>query len=197
MDTGTHRNRRERSGGLSRERGNGVEKQQPGKSKTFSPTQTTLLSKINPNNMDKAKSRTRMGDRMGKRDQRTELVQVQPDPGHKALEPHREAPKSISSIITQLRTGKIGLNAYLHSRKVPGIDNPNCGCGYRLQSIEHVLLGCRKYRQLRRSLLGPGYKTLGEVLSTPKLTLKAAEFMVATRLLGQFRRPDEEEIYNE
>ena len=61
----------------------------------------------------------------------------------------------------------------------------------------NVLLDCRKYRQLRQDLLGPGYKTLGEVLSIPKLTLKAAEFMVATRLLGQFRRPDKEEIYNE
>ncbi len=120
-----------------------------------------------------------------------------PIPGTKALEPHRGASKSLSSVITQLRTGKIGLNAYLHSRNVPGIDSPNCGCGYRLQSIEHVLLHCRKYRQLRRDHLGPGHKTLGEVLSTPKLTLKAAEFMVATRLLGQFRRPDEEEIYNE
>ena len=117
-----------------------------------------------------------------------------PIPGKKALEPHREASKSLSSIITQLRTGKIGLNAYLHSRKVPGIDSPNCGCGYRLQSIEHVLLYCKKHHQLRRDHLGPGRKTLGEVLSTPKLTLKAAKFMVATRLLGQFRRPEEEEI---
>jgi hypothetical protein len=36
---------------------------------------------------------------------------------------------------------------------------------------------------------------LHQILSTPKLTLKAAEFMVATRLLGKFRRPHEEEIY--
>jgi hypothetical protein len=44
-----------------------------------------------------------------------------------ALEPHREASKSLSSIITQLRSGEIGFNAYLHSRKVPGIDDPNYG----------------------------------------------------------------------
>ncbi|KAM3081301.1 hypothetical protein ACMFMG_012242 [Clarireedia jacksonii] len=117
-----------------------------------------------------------------------------PIPGIKALEAHREASKSLSSIILQLRTGKIGLNAYLHSRKVPGIDSPNCSCGYRLQSIEHILLYYRKYHQLRRDHFGPGYKTLGKVLSTPKLTLKAAKFMEATRLLGQFRRTEEEEI---
>lgn len=36
-----------------------------------------------------------------------------PTRGAKALKPHQEASKSLSSIITQLRTGKIGLNAYL------------------------------------------------------------------------------------
>jgi ribonuclease HI len=118
-------------------------------------------------------------------------------PGRKALAPHKEASKSLSSIITQLRTGKIGLNAYLHSRKVPGIQSPSCTCGYRLQSIEHVLLFCRTFHQLRRDYLGPGHKTLGEVLSTPKLTIKAAKFMEATQLLGQFRRPEEEETFNE
>jgi hypothetical protein len=39
--------------------------------------------------------------------------------------------------------------------------------------------------------------TLGEVLSTPKLTLKAAKFIEATRLLGQFRRLEDEEAYYE
>jgi hypothetical protein len=38
-----------------------------------------------------------------------------PISGAKALKPHQEASKSLSSIITQLQTGKIGLNAYLHS----------------------------------------------------------------------------------
>ena len=34
-------------------------------------------------------------------------------------------------------------------------------------------------------------------MSTPKLKLKAAKFMAATPLLGQFRRPEEEEAYYE
>ena len=79
----------------------------------------------------------------------------------KDLAPHMEASKSPSSVITQLRTGKIGFNAYLHIRNIPGIDSPSCICGYRLQSIEHVLLYCRKYYQLRRNHLGTGHKTLG------------------------------------
>jgi ribonuclease HI len=120
-----------------------------------------------------------------------------PIPGTKVLGFHQNATKRLSSIIIQLRTGKIALNAYLHSRKVPGIDSPNCTCGFRLQTIEHILLDCRKYRDLRRHYLGPGRMTVEEILSTPKLTLKAAEFMEATQLLGQFRRPEEEEVYYE
>lgn len=116
-----------------------------------------------------------------------------PNPRAKVLEFHREVSKRLSSIIIQLRTGKIGLNAYLYSRKVPGIDSPNCACSYRLQTIEHVLVDYRKYRDLRRHFLGPGHTTIDEVLSTPKLILKAAEFIEATQLLGQFRRPEEEE----
>jgi hypothetical protein len=38
---------------------------------------------------------------------------------------------------------------------------------------------------------------MDEILSTPKVILKAAEFMEATQLLGQFRRPEEEESYYE
>jgi hypothetical protein len=120
-----------------------------------------------------------------------------PIPGTKVLGFHQNATKRLSSIIIQLRTGKIGLNAYLHSRKVPGIDSPNCTCGFRLQTIEHILLDCRKYRDLRRHYLGPGRTTVDEILSTPKLALKAAEFIEATQLLGQFRRPEEEEAYYE
>lgn len=120
-----------------------------------------------------------------------------PIPGRRALEPHWGASKSLSSIITQLRTGKIGLKAYLHSRKVPGIDSPSCECGFRLQTIEHILFYCRRHHQLRRTHLGPGHMTLGEVLSTPKLTIKAAKFIEATRLLGQFRKPVEGDMDNE
>ena len=120
-----------------------------------------------------------------------------PIPGIKVLGFHQEATKRLSSIIIQLRTGKIGLNAYLHSRKVPGIDSPNCTCGFRLQTIEHILLDCRKYRELRRHYFGLRRMDVDEILSTPKLTLKAAEFIEATRLLGQFRRPEEQEADDE
>jgi hypothetical protein len=115
--------------------------------------------------------------------------------GIKVLGFYQEATKRLSSIIIQMRTGKIGLNAYLYSRKVLGIDSPNCTCGFRLQTIEHVFLDCRKYQDLRRHHFGQGHKTVDEILSTPKLTLKVAEFIEATQLLGQFRRLEEEDVY--
>jgi len=38
--------------------------------------------------------------------------------------------KAESTLATHIRTERIGLNAYLHSRNVPGTDSPRCGCGW-------------------------------------------------------------------
>ena len=42
---------------------------------------------------------------------------------------HGSTPKFVSTMLTQLRTGKIGLNAFLHVRNVPDVANPQCACG--------------------------------------------------------------------
>jgi len=41
---------------------------------------------------------------------------------------HSGRPKAHSAIITQLRTGKIGFNAFLHERRVPTVPSPQCAC---------------------------------------------------------------------
>ena len=40
-----------------------------------------------------------------------------------------------SSMLTQIRTGKIGLPAYLFNRQVPGINDPLCECGRRQTAL--------------------------------------------------------------
>ena len=37
--------------------------------------------------------------------------------------------KAESFLATHIRTERIGLKVYLHSRKVPGVESPECGCG--------------------------------------------------------------------
>jgi hypothetical protein len=49
-----------------------------------------------------------------------------PEPTKKVLILHKAIPRSIRSIITQMRTGKIGLRGFLHERRVPGSEDLYC-----------------------------------------------------------------------
>ena len=101
--------------------------------------------------------------------------------------------RMLSSILVQMRTGKIGLNAYLHS--IGKVDSPRCGCGARTtnQTVYHILMECRDYQDLRaktlwqgrdRTRCGTGATDLGTMLSDPAWAKRAAIFMASTGLLG-------------
>ena len=57
--------------------------------------------------------------------------------------------KHMASIITGLRSGFINLNYYKHL--LQQIDSPNCECG-ETETVEHYLLHCEKYDNLREKL---------------------------------------------
>lgn len=50
--------------------------------------------------------------------------------------------KAESSLVTHIRTERIGLKAYLHSRNVSGTNSPRCDCGWSHQTAKHVLMHC-------------------------------------------------------
>lgn len=43
-----------------------------------------------------------------------QLFKVAPEPTRKSLELYRGTPRALSSLVTQIRTGKIGLRHFLH-----------------------------------------------------------------------------------
>jgi ribonuclease HI len=133
-----------------------------------------------------------------------ELFRVMPQPTKAVLRLHQGLSKPLSSILTQMRTGRIGLRHYLFSRNVPDIEDDRCGCRQSPQTVAHILLSCRRYTQLRKTIWveeddkgkkRPITKTnLREILNTPAYATKAAKFLMATGLLGQFRSDTTEQV---
>jgi ribonuclease HI len=125
-------------------------------------------------------------------------------PTRKVERLHRGMSKATSSLIVQMRTAKIGLNAFLHAAHVPDVGSDRCACGQSAQTVEHVLMACRQQRERRirfrdderRCRQASGDERIADdwldpdmtvTLSTPKLAQRAARFMASTGLLGQFR----------
>ena len=57
-----------------------------------------------------------------------------------SLNIHRYLTSAKSSIVVQLRSKHIGLISYLYRRKVSGVENPGCQCGYPSQNFKHIVL---------------------------------------------------------
>ena len=110
------------------------------------------------------------------------------------LEVHRGLGKAASGLIVQMRTEKIGLKKFLHSKKVPGFDSPECPCRRGLQSAKHLLVECRLHIQNTnriwdedRRKVAFGRISWEEMLTNPKFVKKAAQFMNSLGLIDQFR----------
>ncbi|CBF76131.1 ribonuclease H family protein [Aspergillus nidulans FGSC A4] len=121
-----------------------------------------------------------------------ELYELTPTPTRKVLRVHQDLHRALSTIIVQMRTGKIGLRHYLYQRGVPDVPNSDCQCGRATQSVRHILLACPTFSGLREEIFGgrsggpEGEGSVKKIFNTPKLAIQAAKFMLRTGLLGQF-----------
>ena len=60
----------------------------------------------------------------------------------KALKKHEGLTKAQSSLLTQARTGDIGLRDFLFRVKVPEVATPYCECGKGRETVEHLVVWC-------------------------------------------------------
>ena len=96
--------------------------------------------------------------------------------------------KHESALLTQLRTGKVGFNAFLHSMRVPDVRGPECDCQEGDMTVEHVLLKCPQWNTERAELINPlRTNNLKRILTTKSGGKAATRFVRRIGILDQFR----------
>ncbi len=100
---------------------------------------------------------------------------------------HEGLQKAESSVLTQMRTGKIGLAAFLYQYRVPGYISASCGYGWRRQDTKHILIHCPRLQGRRQELKDTsGAVDAYRMLAKAGGAKRAARWMIQTGLLGQF-----------
>jgi len=85
-----------------------------------------------------------------------------------------------------LHTEVLGLNAWLASVEVPDVDK-RCPCGWPAQTVRHILLFCPTHTDSRALYFWrAGLADLHSALSMTASAHQAAQWLVASGLLGQF-----------
>ncbi|KAJ6144083.1 hypothetical protein N7471_003536 [Penicillium samsonianum] len=101
--------------------------------------------------------------------------------------------KATTLILMQLRTGRIGLSAYLN--RINRRDSARCDCELGTQTVNHILLECRLHQDgrdwMRSALSDQGIALRrDQPQMRPEARTIVADFMVKTGLLGQFQAVD-------
>jgi hypothetical protein len=115
---------------------------------------------------------------------RTDLAASVP-PGTRTLRLHDGLHKAESSLLVQLRTGKIGLKHFLLQARVPEILTDTCECGQARETASHLAVFCPLLRTQRARLVsafqGP-IDFLGSISQSKKTKTIVRWFMRTGRL---------------
>ena len=111
----------------------------------------------------------------------------------RALKKHQGLHKHESSLLTQIRTGKVGLRSFLFSRRVPNVMTPLCRCGRGPETATHLVLDCadlvEERAQLRRALAPANMRTRRDYAAATegKHAVILVRWLLATGRFPEFR----------
>lgn len=100
------------------------------------------------------------------------MALIDPEPSHnKFAKLTRNLSRNHASLLFQLYSGHVPLNAYLH--RVKKVDSPTCpGCHQHRETVMHFILMCDTHKVARRAMFsaaGRDARNLGKLLTTPDL----------------------------
>jgi hypothetical protein len=95
----------------------------------------------------KLPTKNSLPDKVGKYSKRID----QALPGKHTKEIYDQLSRKEAAVLVQLRTGMARLNGYLH--RIQAVPSEICACGRSLETVEHFLFTCTKWREQRKLLL--------------------------------------------
>ena len=120
---------------------------------------------------------------------RLEPAGIKPDFSKKALAKHHGLRKHESTALTQIRTGRIGLKAFLHKCRVPDVLSPRCSCGQAEQTPVHLFAICPETKAERRRYL-PDLRSPRDFETTSRSKDEAGRLARWLLRLGRLRQFD-------
>jgi hypothetical protein len=119
---------------------------------------------------------------------------LRPTFSYDALKKHHGLRKHESSLLTQIRTGKVGLRAFLFERKVPEVATPRCSCGEAPETAAHLVLDCQDLAQQREELrrtMAPRamrtYRDFAAATARKKSAHKLVRWLLTTGRFPEYR----------
>ena len=109
-------------------------------------------------------------------------------PTRRVLGLHKDLHKAESALLTQIRTGRIGLAKFLYSRRVPGFTTGCCQCSGGFETPRYMALFCPQEATCRNQLKDPAGRAVPYALLTgTNIGAKTfTKWIMLSGRLGQF-----------
>jgi len=115
-----------------------------------------------------------------------QVVPEDTPPTKQVLQLHVGLRKAESALLTQARTGKIGLAKFLYRQRVPGFSTATCQCEVGQETPRHMALYCTYEADRRRYLHVGGNRTYTQMVGTNEGAKHFVRWMMYSGRLGQF-----------